>query len=140
MKKKLQEMLSKKEARKKELGAQANKASDISELRGINSELETLNVEIAELRGVIDAMPGDAEKKDTEDIVAKNISSKLDAINTELSELRGKMEEKTKDEKKPGKVSGHGVSVGSGVTGFICAEEGRISIPLLLFFTTNGRK
>lgn len=60
MKKKLQALLQKKEARKAELGTKANATEDIAELRSINTELEALNGEIAELRGMIDAMPDDA--------------------------------------------------------------------------------
>lgn len=61
MKKKLLELLAKKEARKAELGTKANTTEDIAELRSINTELETLNSEIAELRSMIDALPDDQE-------------------------------------------------------------------------------
>lgn len=57
MKKKLLALLAKKEARKVELGTRANATEDIAELRSINTELEALNAEIAELRGMIDAIP-----------------------------------------------------------------------------------
>lgn len=57
MKKKLQALLAKKEARKAELGTKANTTEDIAELRSINTEMETLNSEIAELRSMIDAIP-----------------------------------------------------------------------------------
>ena len=57
MKKKLLDMLAKKEARKKELGVKVNTTEDVKELRSINAELEALNNEIAELRGMIDAIP-----------------------------------------------------------------------------------
>lgn len=57
MKKKLLEMLAKKEARKAELGTKANVATDITELRSINTNLETLNSEITELRYMIDGIP-----------------------------------------------------------------------------------
>lgn len=57
MKKKLQEMLLKKEARKAELAQKANATEDVKELRSINAELETLNNEISELRSMIDAIP-----------------------------------------------------------------------------------
>ncbi|MFK7692864.1 phage major capsid protein [Paenibacillus sp. HJGM_3] len=58
-KKKLLEMLRKKEARKAELGTKANAATTVEELRSINAELEALNAEIAELRSITDAMPDD---------------------------------------------------------------------------------
>lgn len=60
MKKKLMERLLKLESRKKELGTKAAAATDVAELRSINSELDTLNEDIAELRGIIDSMPDDA--------------------------------------------------------------------------------
>lgn len=60
MKKKLQALLAKKEARKAELGTKANTTEDIKELRDINTELEILNGEITELRGMIDAIPNDS--------------------------------------------------------------------------------
>lgn len=60
-KKKLLALLAKKEARKAELGTKATTTEDVAELRGINTELEGLNDEIAELRGIIDAMPDEKE-------------------------------------------------------------------------------
>lgn len=57
MKKKLMERLLKLEARKKELGGKAATATEVVELRSINAELETLNEDITELRGIIAAMP-----------------------------------------------------------------------------------
>jgi len=59
MKKRLLAMLAKKEARKTELGTRASTTEDIAELRSINTELETLNGEIAELRSMIDGIPDD---------------------------------------------------------------------------------
>lgn len=58
-KKKLLAMLAKKEVRKAELGTKGATTEDIAELRGINTELEGLNADIAELRSMIDAMPDD---------------------------------------------------------------------------------
>lgn len=59
MKKKLLDLLAKKEQRKAELGTKAGATENVEELRGINTELEALNADIAELRGMIDAMPDD---------------------------------------------------------------------------------
>jgi len=59
MKKKLLALLAKKEARKKELGTKAESTDDVAELRSINTDLEGLNAEITELRGMIDGMPDD---------------------------------------------------------------------------------
>ncbi len=69
MKKKIKTLLDKKEARKTELGKKAGETSDVAELRGINTELESLNTEIAELRGMLDAVedskePVQREKQD----------------------------------------------------------------------------
>lgn len=52
-------MLQVKEARKAELGTKANATEDVKELRSINAELDGLNTEIAELRGMIDGMQDD---------------------------------------------------------------------------------
>jgi HK97 family phage major capsid protein len=59
MKKRLLAMLAAKEARKAELGTKANSTEVIAELRAINTELDTLNSEIAELRSMIDSLPED---------------------------------------------------------------------------------
>ncbi len=59
MKKKLLALLAKKEARKSELGVKANATEVIADLRSINTEIEALNIEIAELRSMTDAMPDD---------------------------------------------------------------------------------
>ncbi len=59
MKNRLKKMLQAKEARKTELGTKANATEDIAELRSINTELETINGEIAELRSMIDGIPDD---------------------------------------------------------------------------------
>lgn len=60
-KKKLLAMIAKKEARKKELAGKADASQDVAELRSINAEMETLNTDIAELRGMADAMPDNPE-------------------------------------------------------------------------------
>lgn len=59
MKKKLLELLAKKEAKKQDLGQRANTTEDVKELRSISSELDAVNGEITELRAMIDAMPDD---------------------------------------------------------------------------------
>jgi HK97 family phage major capsid protein len=57
MKKKFMAMLAKKEARMAELKAKAAASTDVTELRGINAETETLDGEITELRSLIAEMP-----------------------------------------------------------------------------------
>jgi HK97 family phage major capsid protein len=59
MKKKLSALLQKKEARKAELGTRGSAATTVEELRSINAELDGLNVEIAEMRSMIDELPDD---------------------------------------------------------------------------------
>ncbi|MEY9980076.1 phage major capsid protein [Lysinibacillus sp. RC79] len=57
MKKKLLALLAKKEERKKQLGKTAETTESVAELRSINTDLEALNAEIAELRSMVDALP-----------------------------------------------------------------------------------
>jgi HK97 family phage major capsid protein len=61
-KKKLLEMLNKKQARKQELGNKSASTEDIKELRSINTELDSLNEEIAELRGLIDEIEAEESR------------------------------------------------------------------------------
>lgn len=63
MKKKLQALLAKKEARKKELGKTSQSTESVEELRSINQEIEGLNAEIADLRSMIDELPDEEEGK-----------------------------------------------------------------------------
>lgn len=57
MKKKLLEMFNKKQERKEELKKRSQQSEDVTELRSINNELDTLNLEMEELRSMIDALP-----------------------------------------------------------------------------------
>ncbi len=57
MKKKLVALLAKKETRKAELVVKSGTTEDVVELRGINTEMETLNAEILDLRSMVDALP-----------------------------------------------------------------------------------
>ena len=63
MKDKLLKLLKVKEERKAEIGKRAKETEDVKELRSINAELETINGEITELRGMIDAI----EKEEREE-------------------------------------------------------------------------
>lgn len=69
MKKKLQARLAKKEARKQELVTKSASTEDIKELRSINTELETLNAEISELREML----ADVEAQE-----ARNVNPQVD--------------------------------------------------------------
>ncbi|MEC0107263.1 phage major capsid protein [Paenibacillus taichungensis] len=60
-KKKLKAMLAKLEEKKESLLKRSGTTGDIAELRSINTEMDELNVQIAEMRGIIDAMPEDDE-------------------------------------------------------------------------------
>lgn len=57
MKKQLEVMLQKKEARKAELVERSKTSEDVVELRSIHAEVEGLNDEIMELRGMLAALP-----------------------------------------------------------------------------------
>ena len=59
MKKRLMKLLAQKEQRKADLGTRAGATEDIKELRSINTEIDGINAEILELRGMIDAMTDD---------------------------------------------------------------------------------
>jgi HK97 family phage major capsid protein len=65
MKERLQKLLKAKEARKAELVEKSQTTDKVDELRSINAELTALNNEIAELRGMIDAIKDEepAEEK-----------------------------------------------------------------------------
>lgn len=63
MKGKLLKLLQAKEARKSQLAEQGKATADIAELRRINAELDGLNGELAELRGLLDAIPAETELK-----------------------------------------------------------------------------
>lgn len=60
-KKKLMALLTKLETRKADLVARSAATEVVAELRSMNAEMEQLNTEIAELRGIIDSMPDDEE-------------------------------------------------------------------------------
>lgn len=64
MKDKMLKMLRTKEERKTELGKKINETEDIKELRSINAELEALNDEIIELRGMIDSIEAKEKEKE----------------------------------------------------------------------------
>lgn len=64
MKDRMLKMLRTKEERKTELGKKINETEDIKELRSINAELEALNDEIIELRGMIDAIEAKEKEKE----------------------------------------------------------------------------
>lgn len=60
-------LLQKKEARKAALVQKAGTCEDIAELRGINLEMDALNTEIQELRGILDSMPDDPGQNNPDD-------------------------------------------------------------------------
>lgn len=61
MKDKLLKLLASKEEKRKQLAEKAKTTENVNELRSINSEIESLNIEIAELRGMVEALPEDPE-------------------------------------------------------------------------------
>ena len=56
MKEKLLALLTKKNERKAAINAQADKSTDVAELRGLNTELDTLNAEIRDIQAMIDGL------------------------------------------------------------------------------------
>ena len=64
MKKKLLDLLAKKNARKAEIVAKAEKTESVEELRNPNAELDTLNEEIRSLQEMIDSMDDEGEEKE----------------------------------------------------------------------------
>ncbi|ASA25417.1 phage major capsid protein [Paenibacillus donghaensis] len=61
-KKKLQKLLAKLEAKKAGLVSRSATVEAVAELRSINTELEGLNGEITELRGIVESMPDEEEE------------------------------------------------------------------------------
>lgn len=57
MKKKLMDMLAKKNTRKQEINALVEKSQDVEELRKLGAELDSLNTELRSLQDMIDALP-----------------------------------------------------------------------------------
>ena len=61
MKKKLMDMLAKKNTRKQEINALVEKSQDVEELRKLSAELDSLNTELRSLQEMIDALPEEPE-------------------------------------------------------------------------------
>ena len=59
MKNRLKKLLAQKNTRKAEISAKADASTDVAELRGLNTEMETINAEIRDLQGMIDELPED---------------------------------------------------------------------------------
>lgn len=59
MKEKLLKLWNAKQERKQDLLKRAQEATEVQELRSINSEMEVLNTEMTELRAMIDSLPDD---------------------------------------------------------------------------------
>jgi len=99
MKKKLLDLLAKKNTRKAEIVAKAEKTESVEELRSLNAELDTLNEEIRSLQEMIDNMPddesGDQGKEEGQEERTKAINSKVPGIVKSGIEVR-----KEKDEEK----------------------------------------
>jgi HK97 family phage major capsid protein len=61
MKKKLMNMLAKKNTRKQEINVLVEKSQDVEELRKLSAELDSLNTELRSLQEMIDALPEEPE-------------------------------------------------------------------------------
>jgi HK97 family phage major capsid protein len=68
-KKKLLELLTKKEARKADLIKKSDASEDVTELRSINGELDTLNTEIGELRSIVNSLPDEPAAATTPPVI-----------------------------------------------------------------------
>jgi HK97 family phage major capsid protein len=75
LKEKLMKMLKEKEERKAGLATKAKTTEDIAELRSINGEVETLNTEIAELRGMITDIETEEARATTNPLETQNHAS-----------------------------------------------------------------
>jgi len=82
MKKKLLALLAKKEARKNEIVTKSASTEDVAELRAINTELEALNAEIAELRSMIEAIPDEPAPPD-----APPVADRTAAVNGDVPNI-----------------------------------------------------
>lgn len=57
MKERLKKLLAQKNSRKAEISKQADVTTDVAELRAIHTEMESLNLEIRDIQGMIDELP-----------------------------------------------------------------------------------
>lgn len=89
MKKKLMDLLAKKEARKQELITKSNGTEDVAELKGINTEMETLNTEITDLRSMIDSLPEEQTEERTQ-----TTFNPLGTYQVEATQIRTEAEDK----------------------------------------------
>jgi len=78
MKKRLLKILKAKQERKAALGKTAKETESIEELRSINTELETLNAEIEELRNIVDAIPDEEEEERDDEIEDEEQRNQID--------------------------------------------------------------
>lgn len=93
MKKKLLELLGKKNERKAAISTQVDQSNDIAELRNLNKELDTLNAEIRSLQEMIDGLPEEIDGQ----------SERTAAVNGEIpgivsSGIKGQEQRKTDSE------------------------------------------
>lgn len=103
MKKKLLALLQKKEDRKTELLKKSEATEDIAELKAVNSEMRTLNEEINELRGMIDAITDDPEPAVSATSSASPVTERTAVINAVVnSNIPGVVTSSAKSEEKRG--------------------------------------
>jgi len=93
VKKKLLELLGKKNERKAAISTQVDQSNDIAELRNLNKELDTLNAEIRSLQEMIDGLPEEIDGQ----------SERTAAVNGEIpgivsSGIKGQEQRKTDSE------------------------------------------
>ena len=99
MKKKLLDLLAKKNARKAEIVAKAEKTESVEELRNLNAELDTLNEEIRSLQEMIDSMDDEGEGEGQEERT-KVVNSQIPGVVKAASETRKEKDEEQMEYRK----------------------------------------
>jgi HK97 family phage major capsid protein len=123
MKDKLLKLIQAKEARKAELAKNSNDEKiTVAELRSINAELETLNADIAEMRGMVSAI--DAEKsneqheEDDEELEKRSVNptGKINVLGTYGVSHTEQRDQDTKEPKEKAEKRGMDLKEGRSVT------------------------
>ncbi|WP_265445093.1 phage major capsid protein [Acetivibrio straminisolvens] len=99
MKKKLLDILAKKNTRKAEIVAKAEKTESVEELRSLNTELDSLNEEIRSLQEMINSMDDEGEGEGQEERT-KIVNSQVPGVVKAASETRKEKDEEQMEYRK----------------------------------------